>query len=168
MVGWSNRCVVYSEPVRMFGFLAIWGLSFGKTPKICKSESLNSIGKTLLKKVTGVLSSQRVCARCKCAVRRAHTKLAWKATAVQAKQHAGKSHVGSPLSSAWFASKNLKAASHQLKFACYTFWVRRKSNNLQHCIFQSHQHKVTRYIFWCIIWISRDRYIQKEVVNVVI
>ena len=91
-------------------------------------------------------------------MRRAHAKLAWKATAVQAKQHAGKSHVGSPLSSAWFANKHLKAASHQLKFACYTFWVRRKSNNLQHCIFQSHHHKVTRYIFWCIIWISRDRY----------
>ena len=105
MVGWSNRCVVYSEPVRMCGFLAICCLSFGKTPKICKFESLNSIGRTLLKKVTGVLSSQRVCARCKCAVRRAHTKLAWKATAVQAKQHAGKSHVGSPLSTAWFVNK---------------------------------------------------------------
>ena len=86
------------------GLIVIWSYP-GQNSKDMQVRITKCEGQKLGEKVSCVLSRQRVSAsRCKCAVRGAHAKLPEKLQQslgkAAATPHAGKSHVGSPLSSA--------------------------------------------------------------------
>ena len=160
MVVQPLRCVHWAGP--MFGPICDLRNTFKKHSNKCKSQCLNVTDKTCWKMsyVLSTLSSQWIRDRCKCAVRLAHAKLARKATAVlgKAAPHAGKSHVGSPLSTAWFANKTWM--QHPINSSLHAthsgsdFFLQFSTLHVPAALPLNIKWEA---MFWCIIRISEDR-----------